>query len=77
VEMLLGVFSNEKRPTLSFVGAPVYDVAAVGIMRLTRDYTAVEILREPQPNGRRVFFKRSHWSRETWGPPKCGARSRN
>lgn len=21
----------------------------------------------PHPNGDRVFFKRSHWSRETWG----------
>lgn len=45
VETLSGVFSNEKRPTVSFVGARVYDVAAVGIMRLTWDYTAVEILR--------------------------------
>ncbi|TGZ32181.1 Homeobox protein prophet of Pit-1, partial [Temnothorax longispinosus] len=69
VETLSGVFS--KRPTLSFVGARVYDVAAVGIMRLTRDYTAVEILRGRSRTAAALFFERSHWSRETWGPPKA------
>lgn len=53
---------------LSFVRAHVYDVAAVGIMRLTPRLYRRRDPMGPQPNGRRVFFKRSHWSRETWRP---------
>ncbi|KYM84465.1 hypothetical protein ALC53_05251, partial [Atta colombica] len=64
VEMLSGVFS--KWPTLSFVGAPVYDVAAVGIMRLTRDYTIVEILRGRSRTAAACF------SNAAIGPAKLG-----
>jgi len=64
VETLSSVFS--KRPTLSFVGAPVYDVAAVGIMRLTRDYTIVEILRGRSRTAAACF------SNAAIGPAKLG-----
>lgn len=66
VETLSGAFSNEKRSMFSFVEERVYDVAAVGIMRLTRDYTVVEILRSRRRTTTACF------SKAAIGPAKLG-----